>query len=336
MSDFVVGDRGLNSEKCIVTCQLGGEMRRKFHFPHIWTQKAGRSFDLCWSDQWEHGVLQPLPTDDELTAFYDTENYDHYMQGEAGDHADTRRSLLDRLVDPILFRAVARLGEGEKLNADFVRRHLPLPGRVLDVGCGPALMIEDLQSSGYEVAGVDPSPVALASARARGITMYEATGETMSDAVPRDHFDMVTMSQSLEHTRDPALALRKAVDRLKPGGLVIVEVPNCASSGFRQRGPVWFHTDAGRHINFFTLKSLQEFFRSVSLEPIGHGFSGITAQFTRMQAEQGCWDALYRKGRTLGAPTRPDWKARLSLFFQVLRGTDEARRDMVWVMGRKA
>lgn len=310
-------------------------MRRLIHFPRIWTQKAGRSFDIYWSDEWGHGVLHPTPTDEELRAFYDTKNYDDYMEGDSEVGSGKGRSLLDRLVDPIFFRVVGRLGEGEPLTADFVRRRLRPPARVLDIGCGPALMLAELQASGFEVAGVDPSPVALGSARKRGIQMFEGTGETMPDTVPREHYDMVTMSQSLEHTRDPALALGRAADRLKKGGFLVAEVPNCASAGFQQRRGVWFHTDAGRHVNFFTHKSLDAYFRLVGLEPVEYGFSGITAQFARLEAEQEAWDALYRNSKSPDAPSRPDWKARLSLFLRVLRGPDNIRRDMVWVLGRK-
>lgn len=310
-------------------------MRCLLSLPHIWTQKSGRAFSIFWSDGWEHGLLEPTPTDEELRAFYNTAEYDDYMQARSGNEPGQRRSIWDRLLDPIIFRVVALLGEGEKLDADFVRRRVPPPSRVLDVGCGPGVMLAELKADGYEVAGVDPNQVALSSALERGITMFEGTGETMPEAVPINHFDLVTMNQSLEHTRDPAAALRRAAARLKSGGLMAVEVPNCASAGFRQQQGVWFHTDAGRHINFFTHKSLDAYFRLVGLNPIEFGFSGITHQFARLQAEKECWDALYADAQSGDIPARPSRWTRLLLFFRVLWGKGEERRDMVWVLGRK-
>lgn len=311
-------------------------MKPFLRFPRIWTQKAGRAFRMYWSEKWGHGLLYPTPTDDELRAFYDTEQYDQYMQAGTGADRKARRDLLDRLIDPVLYRAVALLGEGVKLDAEFVRHRVAPPARILDIGCGPGVMLAELRDEGYDVAGIDPNPVAIAFARGQGVRMFEGTGETMADDVPHEHYDMITMSQSLEHTRDPALALRNATARLKKGGLLVVEVPNCGSAGFQQRRTIWFHTDAGRHINFFTRKSLDGFLRAVGLDIVEHGFSGITHQFARLGQEQECWDALYPGNGSPGSPARPDRWSRLSLFFRVLKGPEEARRDMVWMVGRKA
>lgn len=319
-----------------IPCQLGGDMKPFLRFPRVWTQESGRPFRMYWSDNWQHGLLYPTPTDEELRAFYSTEQYDEYMQAGPGSHRNASRDFLDRLIDPVLYRAVALFGEGDKLDADFVRRRVAPPASILDIGCGPGVMLAELRDHGYEVAGIDPNPVALASARERGIRMFAGTGENMPDDVPNEHYDMVTMSQSLEHTRDPALALGNAASRLKKGGLLVVEVPNCGSAGFQQRRSVWFHTDAGRHINFFTRKSLEAFLHAVGLVPVEHGFSGITHQFARLGDEQECWDALYRANPMPDAPARPDRWSRLSLFLRVLRGPEEARRDMVWMVGRKA
>ena len=52
-------------------------------------------------------------------------------------------------------------------------------------------------------------------------------------------------------------AIRNCTSVLKPGG-ILIEVPNHEAYGFSQRGPVWFHTDAGRHIHFFSGVSLRQ------------------------------------------------------------------------------
>lgn len=313
---------------------LRGEVKPRFHLPQIWTQRGGRSFDILWDDHWDHGVLHPLPTDEELHRFYSTADYDHYMEGVSSGPI-AKRSWLDRLIDPFLYRAAAWFGEGEKLDARFVERRFPPPKTLLDIGCGPGLMISELQGAGYKVAGLDPSKVALNSARARGLRMYEGTAETLPGEVEHGFYDIVTMSQSLEHTREPILALRRAAEALKPGGTMIVEVPNCGSAGFKMRGAAWFHTDAGRHINFFTAKSLRAHFQSAGLEPLDCGYSGISHQFARLESEQDCWDALYGPGSSRGMKPRPSRLSRLALLARVIIGPDCARRDMVWLMGRK-
>jgi SAM-dependent methyltransferase len=54
---------------------------------------------------------------------------------------------------------------------DHVRRALRLArGRVLDIGCGAARHAVFLQQRGHEVLGIDQSPMAIKTARARGLT----------------------------------------------------------------------------------------------------------------------------------------------------------------------
>ena len=103
------------------------------------------------------------------------------------------------------------------------------------------------------------------------------------------------MKQSVEHFLDPLAALREARRLLKAEARLMVDVPNNAAYVARCLGPSWFHCDAGRHLTFFTPKSL-----TILLERAGYCveqllFSGYVSQFLdlRLKAEQEVWDLLY-------------------------------------------
>jgi SAM-dependent methyltransferase len=53
---------------------------------------------------------------------------------------------------------------------------------------------------------------------------------------------------SLEHLPDPQAALAQAVDRLMPGGALVIAVPNHESWQARLFGPSWFARDLPRHL----------------------------------------------------------------------------------------
>src|SRR5258708_912951 len=70
--------------------------------PKIWTQKQSRAFGIYWSADANHGTLYPSPTDEELAAFYRSENYDRYLGGNA-QHAAPALTILDRIIIKIAY-----------------------------------------------------------------------------------------------------------------------------------------------------------------------------------------------------------------------------------------
>lgn len=99
---------------------------------------------------------------------------------------------------------------------------------VLDVGCGPGLLVNDIArtvGSGGHVTGIDVSPhmLALARRRCEGLTqvsLYERGVEDIADE--RSHFDAATCTQVLLYVRDVPHALAAIYNALKPGGRVVI------------------------------------------------------------------------------------------------------------------
>ena len=62
----------------------------------------------------------------------------------------------------------------------------------------------------------------------------------------------------LEHLHDPKGALLEAARILRPGGRLVVAVPNLSSLQARWAGPAWFHLDLPRHLWHFPLAALKQ------------------------------------------------------------------------------
>ena len=123
------------------------------------------------------------------------------------------------------------------------------PGaRVLDVGAGPGRLVEALSAAGYDVAGIDPSrrSVAFAHQAGRAVTRRDLFEHTDTD------LDAAVLWHVLEHLDDPAAALAAVRSWLRPGGLILVGVPNLASTQAEIGGEGWLHFDAPRHRLHFT------------------------------------------------------------------------------------
>ena len=68
-------------------------------------------------------------------------------------------------------------------------------------------------------------------------------------------FDAVTMWHVLEHLPDPLGAVVRAVDLMRPGGRLVISVPNVDSLQARFGGERWFHLDLPRHLFHFGPRS---------------------------------------------------------------------------------
>lgn len=94
-------------------------------------------------------------------------------------------------------------------------------GRViLDIGCGDGLLCEVLQNEGFQVMGIDPSPVAVKLTRDRGVDVYEMTGEGLTMGI--DSVDMAVTNRVLEFVNDPRAVIREANRISKIGSIHVV------------------------------------------------------------------------------------------------------------------
>lgn len=128
-------------------------------------------------------------------------------------------------------------------------------GRILDVGCGPGKVMRVLRDRGWDVYGVDFSAVAIEHARVR-LGLNVICGDLLQAHYKDDFFDVVMFNHSLEHMYDPLEILRETYRILKPGGLLLVTVPNAASFEAWLFGRWWVHWDVPRHLYHFTTETM--------------------------------------------------------------------------------
>lgn len=99
------------------------------------------------------------------------------------------------------------------------------PASVFEVGCGNGSLLLELAGTwpGACLSGVDPSPAAIAHARAAGVRAAEGY---LDDAYAGDAQDLVIAINVIEHTRDPRGFLAAAARLLAPGGRLLIVCPD--------------------------------------------------------------------------------------------------------------
>jgi 2-polyprenyl-3-methyl-5-hydroxy-6-metoxy-1,4-benzoquinol methylase len=147
----------------------------------------------------------------------------------------------------------------------FLRRAGLEPGaRVLDVGAGRGRLVAELRGAGYDAHGIDPSRRSVELAAATGVAVERRDLFEHADS----GLDAVVMSHVVEHLDDPALALAVVRGWLRPGGLLVIGVPNISSLQAGIGGDGWLHWDAPRHRVHFTADGLTRLLARSGFEPL--------------------------------------------------------------------
>jgi SAM-dependent methyltransferase len=138
----------------------------------------------------------------------------------------------------------------------MLREVAPPPAVLLDVGAGRGRFVAAARAAGYDARGIEPSAGAVAAARALyGVGVEEVT---IAEAdVAAGSLDALVLWHVLEHVEDPAEALEAIGGWLRPGGALLVGVPNLASLQARLGGERWFHLDVPRHRTHLTPAGLR-------------------------------------------------------------------------------
>ena len=168
----------------------------------VWRLAHCRSCGLRFTD--------PTPTDEQLRSFY------------SGDfHAPLR----------IPGAAEAMFSERFRRYVDWIVEFVP-GGRALDVGCATGFLPWMLRQKGFDVEGIELHPdSARWGAEHYGIPI--ACGTLESVAPQAGSYDLIVLTEIVEHTRQPLEFLRAVRPLLKAGGYALVTFPDITAAKSR-------------------------------------------------------------------------------------------------------
>ncbi len=140
----------------------------------------------------------------------------------------------------------------------IVTRHAGHPGRLLDVGCATGVFLDAMRRYGWDVQGVEPNEAAATYAREK-LDLNVFAGDLCQAEFPAHAFDAVTLWDVLEHVYDPRATLAELARILRPGGLLVLSLPNPESWEVPLLGRYWAGWDVPRHLHLFTRPVLNRY-----------------------------------------------------------------------------
>ncbi len=128
--------------------------------------------------------------------------------------------------------------------------NLKSAGSILDIGCGTGEFLHYFQRRNWNCLGIEPNQAARNFAKNHyQLKVEEEQG--LNDLSP-ETFDIISMWHVLEHVLDVNKRIEEAKRLLKPGGFLIIALPNPSSWDAGYYKAFWAGLDVPRHLYHFS------------------------------------------------------------------------------------
>ncbi len=207
---------------------------------------TGEAFTLLLDEDMEMLRTEPIPP-----------NVDRYYESDAYiSHTDAQASIIEKL-----YQIVKRRNLQGKVK--LITRNNKTGKRLLDFGAGTGDFLVTAKEKGWEIEGVEPSPIAQENARKKGLRLCGSVKELQNKK-----FDVITLWHVLEHVPNLEEQIGELEGLLANDGTLIVAVPNFRSYDAKRYGTFWAAYDVPRHVWHFSRNAIPKLFQKVNLEVV--------------------------------------------------------------------
>jgi 2-polyprenyl-3-methyl-5-hydroxy-6-metoxy-1,4-benzoquinol methylase len=184
--------------------------------------------------------VNPRPDTTEISKYYESPDYVSH---------GGKKNVLNSLYRVVRYYAI-------KKKYKLVKNHAR-GKKLLDIGCGTGEFIFFCNQMGFDVKGIEPGEKPRSFAKAN--YQLNVQDEGYLDNIVDAEFDVITMWHVLEHVHQLHDRMNKIGEILKPGGTLIIAVPNSDSWDARFYGKFWAAYDLPRHLYHFSAETMKIF-----------------------------------------------------------------------------
>lgn len=264
----------------------------------------------------------PLPNQMEMNELYEK------FYNFSGESNTRYTQLRAKFINSFLYRFWLAI------DGDISFQRMSGAGKLLDVGCNEGRGLEFFQSHGFTAEGLELNSKAAEVARGKGFTVH---GSTLEGFASENKYDVVVLSNVLEHSLNPGDMLQHIHRLLNPNGQVWISCPNSQSWLRSAFGRYWINWHVPFHVAHFSPDTLREILDKMQFEIV-----------SMRQETPALWAAHSIIARLFAKPGQPTKQLRSAplvaslillirgLFFPLLwLGNLSKRGDCLVVVARK-
>lgn len=196
---------------------------------------------IC-DNAWTH----PLPD------IYDYKNNDF--------HSDATESQVSQIMD--IENLPSQWKKSIYQQVRHLKRSIHKNAKILEIGCGEGLLLNELFKAGYNVTGIEPSTTASERARKKGLNVI--TGEFPNTNLDKK-YDVIILSHVLEHLQDPGLIIQE-IKKVGAGGMLFLVQANYKGIIPTIEKDRWYAWMPNQHFWHFTPTGLRNFVKFYGLK----------------------------------------------------------------------
>jgi SAM-dependent methyltransferase len=231
------------------------------------------SFNI--SECQECGLLftNPRPVAEDLGRYYKSSNYISHTNQASGLFGKTYQVLRNWSI---------------KRKFKLLDEHV-VKGSLLDYGCGTGEFLAEGKKLGWRVIGMEIAE----DVRKRAISTHQL--EVISPGLLHNldpaSFDVITMWHVLEHVSELQIVAHQLVEKIKPGGYLVLAVPNPDSWDAKYYKEYWAALDVPIHLYHFKKHNIVDLFAKFEMQSVSVVNMPLDAFYVSLLSEE------YKTGR---------------------------------------
>jgi 2-polyprenyl-3-methyl-5-hydroxy-6-metoxy-1,4-benzoquinol methylase len=231
------------------------------------------NFSIVQCKQCNFLFTNPRPEISALPSYYESEDYIS--------HSNEKKGLLSLIYKQAQKYSLARKFE--------LLEKLPSKSKLLDYGCGTGAFLNYCKQKGLDTLGIEPNPGAREIAIRNQLKVED---ESFVHKLEPGSFDVITMWHVLEHVPLLKERFNTLTEALKPGGRLIVALPNADSWDAKYYHEYWAAYDLPRHLYHFTPDTFRKLAGQFPLTFLSQHPMKLDAYYISLLSEK------YKKGKS--------------------------------------
>ncbi|MFQ5787352.1 MAG: class I SAM-dependent methyltransferase [Thermodesulfobacteriota bacterium] len=152
-------------------------------------------------------------------------------------------------------------------------------GTLLDIGCATGELLQVAQGMGFDVYGVEISPDGIRRCRETfGENKIIGANIKVGD-FPCEFFDIITLSDVIEHVHEPTVFLDTLCSLLKPDGLLMIVTPDTSSWTRKIMKKRWLHYKE-EHLYYYSRANIVKLFDPhLKIIMSGNAYKTLTIEY---------------------------------------------------------